>query len=147
MTLTSADRTVREGGGRAPAAAETRDRAVAHLLGLQHRAGWWQVELETNVTRDAEDLLLREFLGIRTAEQTASAARWIRSRQRADGTWANYRGGPGDLSTTVEAYAALRLAGDEPAAAHMTRAAGWVRDRGGIPATRVFTRMWLPPLG
>src|SRR6202047_998550 len=105
------------------AARATLDRAVEHLLGLQHEQGWWQGELETNVTMDAEDLLMREFLGIRTAEQTAAAARWIRSRQRADGTWANWRGGDGDLSTTVEAYVALRLAGDPPEAAHLARAA------------------------
>ena len=96
---------------------------------------------------DAEDLLLREFLGIRTAEETEAAARWIRSVQRDDGTWANFRGGDGDLSTTVEAYVALRLAGDRPAAAHMAQAAAWIRDRGGIAATRVFTRIWLALFG
>ena len=42
-------------------------------------------ELETNVTMDAEDLLLRQFLGIRTEEETRLAANWIRSKQRADG--------------------------------------------------------------
>ena len=52
---------------------------------------------------DAEDLLLRQFLGIRGAQETDEAARWIRSQQRADGTWATFHGGPGDLSTTVEA--------------------------------------------
>ena len=123
------------------------DRAVGHLLGLQHDQGWWQGELETNVTMDAEDLLLREFLGVRTADQTAAAARWIRSCQRADGTWANFPGGHADLSTTVEAYAALRLAGDAPGADHMTRAADWIRASGGIPATRVFTRIWLALFG
>ena len=41
------------------------DRAVGHLTGLQHERGWWKGELETNVTMDAEDLLLREFLGVR----------------------------------------------------------------------------------
>jgi squalene-hopene/tetraprenyl-beta-curcumene cyclase len=123
------------------------DQAVGHLLGLQHEQGWWQGELETNVTMDAEDLLLREFLGVRTAEQTAAAARWIRSCQRADGTWANFRGGHADLSTTVEAYVALRLAGDAPDEGHMSRAAAWIRDRGGIPATRVFTRIWLAMFG
>jgi squalene-hopene/tetraprenyl-beta-curcumene cyclase len=123
------------------------DQAVSHLLDLQHEQGWWQGELETNVTMDAEDLLLREFLGVRTAEQTAAAARWIRSCQRADGTWANFRGGPADLSTTVEAYVALRLAGDPPDADHMSRAAGWIRARGGIPAARVFTRIWLAMFG
>jgi squalene-hopene/tetraprenyl-beta-curcumene cyclase len=123
------------------------DRAVGHLLGLQHEQGWWQGELETNVTMDAEDLLLREFLGIRTAQQTSAAARWIRSCQSADGTWANFRGGEANLSTTVEAYVALRLAGDAPEAGHMARAAGWIRAQGGIPATRVFTRIWLALFG
>ncbi len=75
-------------------AAEALARARDHLLGLQHDEGWWQGELETNVTMDAEDLLLREFLGVRTAEQTQAAARWIASQQRDDGTWANFYGGP-----------------------------------------------------
>jgi squalene-hopene/tetraprenyl-beta-curcumene cyclase len=123
------------------------NRAVSHLTGLQDSAGWWQGELETNVTMDAEDLLLREFLGIRTAEETEAAARWIRSQQRADGTWANFHGGDADLSTTVEAYVALRLAGDPVEADHMARAASWISSRGGIPATRVFTRIWLALFG
>jgi squalene-hopene/tetraprenyl-beta-curcumene cyclase len=96
---------------------------------------------------DAEDLLLREFLGVRTTEQTQAAARWIASQQRDDGTWANFYGGPGDLSTTVEAYVALRLAGHEPQAPHLARAAEWIRGQGGIPATRVFTRIWLALFG
>jgi squalene-hopene/tetraprenyl-beta-curcumene cyclase len=131
----------------ATAARAALDRAVAHLLGLQHADGWWQGELETNVTMDAEDLLLREFLGIRTKEETQAAARWITSCQRSDGTWANFRGGDGDLSTTVEAYVALRLAGESPEAEHMARAADWIRERGGIAATRVFTRIWLALFG
>ena len=45
------------------------DRATRHLAGLQEPGGWWQGELETNVTMDAEDLLLREFLGVRTASR------------------------------------------------------------------------------
>src|SRR6266702_2864828 len=144
MTVTQA----RTGGETVPEAARTAlDRAARHLLGQQHAQGWWQGELETNVTMDAEDLLLREFLGIRTQDETAAAARWIRSQQRADGTWANYYQGDPNLSTTVEAYVALRLAGDSPDASHLTRAAAWIRDEGGIPATRVFTRIWLALFG
>jgi len=124
-------------------AAVALDRATSHLLGLQHQDGWWQGELETNVTMDAEDLLLREFLGIADDQTKAATGRWIRSQQRADGTWANFYDGPADLSTTVEAYVALRLAGDEPTAPHMARAAGWIRASGGVEATRVFTRIWL----
>ncbi|WP_435875974.1 squalene--hopene cyclase [Saccharopolyspora shandongensis] len=118
-----------------------------HLLSLQHPDGWWKGELQTNVTMDVEDLLLRQFLGIRTAGETEQAARWIRSQQRADGTWANFHGGPGDLSTTVEAYTALKLAGDDVAADHMVAARGWILSRGGLEATRVFTRIWLALFG
>ncbi|MGH3624524.1 MAG: squalene--hopene cyclase [Sciscionella sp.] len=127
--------------------AATLDAAVAHLRSRQYEGGWWKGELQTNVTMDAEDLLLREFLGIRRAAETEEAARWIRSQQRRDGTWANFHGGPGDLSTTLEAWLALRLAGDLPQAPHMARAAEFVRDGGGVGASRVFTRIWLSLFG
>jgi squalene-hopene/tetraprenyl-beta-curcumene cyclase len=123
------------------------DRARDHLLGLQSPEGWWKGELETNVTMDAEDLLLRHVLGILDRATAEAAGGWIRSQQRADGTWSTFHGGPGDLSTTVEAYVALRLAGDEPDAAHMARARRFVLDQGGVEATRVFTRIWLALVG
>jgi squalene-hopene/tetraprenyl-beta-curcumene cyclase len=122
-------------------------RAQEHLRGLQAPEGWWKGELATNVTMDAEDLLLRQFLGILRPDQLDAAARWIRSQQRDDGTWANFYGGPGDLSTTIEAYAALRLAGDAPETAHMARARTFVLANGGIEASRVFTRIWLALFG
>ncbi len=123
------------------------ERACEHLLALQDEAGWWRGELQTNVTMDAEDMLLREFLGIRTAAETERSAAWIRSQQRADGTWTNFYGGPGDLSTTVEAYWALRLAGDSEREAHMRTCAEWVREQGGVERARVFTHVWLALFG
>jgi squalene-hopene/tetraprenyl-beta-curcumene cyclase len=123
------------------------ERAREHLLSLQDPAGWWRGELQTNVTMDAEDMLLREFLGIRQADETERSAAWIRSQQRADGTWTNFHDGPGELSTTIEAYWALRLAGDEPEAPHMRSAAEFVRREGGIEHARVFTHLWLALFG
>jgi len=117
--------------------------ATDALVALQSADGWWKGELETNVTMDAEDLLLREFLGIRTEEETAAAAKWIRSRQRDDGTWANFFGGPAELSTTIEAYVALRLAGDSPDDEHLKRARYFIVAAGGIEKSRVFTKIWL----
>src|SRR5947208_15858030 len=93
---------------------EALERARGHLLSLQHDEGWWKGELQTNVTMDAEDLLLRQFLGIRDPEATERSARWIRSQQRADGSWANFWRGPGDLSTRIEADVAVCLAGGAP---------------------------------
>ncbi len=138
----------------APRTTEVRDdvrvaveRARAHLVGRQDAAGWWKGELRTNVTMDAEDLLLRQFLGILQPDELDQTARWIRSQQRADGTWATFHGGPGDLSTTVEAYAALRLAGDGVDDPHMAKAREFVLAGGGSEASRVFTRVWLALFG
>ncbi len=117
------------------------------LLARQDPAGWWKGELETNVTMDAEDLFLRELLGIRTQAVTRRAAHWIRSQQRTDGTWATFHEGPADLSTTIEAYTALRLAGDPVDADHMQKAVAFVRNAGGIERARVFTRIWLALFG
>jgi squalene-hopene/tetraprenyl-beta-curcumene cyclase len=125
----------------------TLERARERLLSLQDDGGWWRGELQTNVTMDAEDMLLREFLGIRRANETKRSAAWIRSQQRADGTWANFYGGPGELSTTIEAYWALRLAGDGPDQPHMRAAAGFIREHGGIERARVFTHVWLALFG
>ncbi|HXD54603.1 MAG TPA: prenyltransferase/squalene oxidase repeat-containing protein, partial [Solirubrobacteraceae bacterium] len=118
-----------------------------YLLSLQSDAGFWRGELQTNVTMDAEDLLLREFLGVRSEGETERSAAWIRSQQRADGTWANFHEGPGDLSTTIEAYWALRLAGDDPDEEHMRIAAEFIRGQGGLSHARVFTHLWLALFG
>ena len=121
--------------------------ATEHLLSLQHQEGWWKGELETNVTMDAEDLMLRHFLGRLDRRVAEASARWIRSNQSPDGTWATFHGGPPDLSTTIEAYVALRLAGDPEDAPHMATASEWIRNAGGLGAARVFTRIWLALLG
>ncbi|MDX6328239.1 MAG: squalene-hopene/tetraprenyl-beta-curcumene cyclase [Streptomycetaceae bacterium] len=129
------------------AAEHAAQRAAAHLLSRQDPDGWWKGDLETNVTMDAEDLLLRQFLGIQDERITMATARWIRAQQREDGAWATFHGGPGDVSATVEAYVALRLAGDDPAGPRMAAAAAWVREAGGVARARVFTRIWLALFG
>ncbi|MFE7773628.1 squalene--hopene cyclase [Streptomyces sp. NPDC057445] len=129
------------------AAERAAQRSVEHLLARQDTEGWWKGDLETNVTMDAEDLLLRQFLGIQDEKTTGAAALFIRGEQREDGTWATFHGGPGELSTTVEAYVALRLAGDRPEDPHMALASAWIRKQGGIAASRVFTRIWLALFG
>jgi squalene-hopene/tetraprenyl-beta-curcumene cyclase len=123
------------------------DAAVDHLRSLQTEEGWWKGDLATNVTMDAEDLMLRHFLGIATAQTDDETARWIRSQQLSDGSWATFPGGPGELSTTVESWVALRMAGDDPAEPHMTAAAEFARREGGVENTRVFTHMWLSLFG
>lgn len=123
------------------------ERAASWLKRSQTPEGFWKGELETNVTMDAEDILLRHFLGILDGATAEATAKRLRCGQRVDGPWATFYQGPGDLSTTIEAYVALRLAGEPPYAEHMAKAAAWVRERGGIESSRVFTRIWLAMVG
>jgi squalene-hopene/tetraprenyl-beta-curcumene cyclase len=121
--------------------------ASAHLKDRQEPDGWWKGELETNVTMDAEDVLLRHFLGILDDDIVGAAAGRIRSQQRPDGPWTTFYGGPGELSATIEAYVALRLAGDDPDQPHMAKAAAWARRHGGVESARMFTHVWLAMVG
>src|SRR5207302_1227892 len=119
------------------------ERATARLLELQHPDGWWVGELESNATMIAQHLFWHHFLGLRTPELGHKIANELLARQRDDGTWAIWFDGPGDLSTTVEAYAALKLAGVDPG----PRAREFIRSRGGIAKTRIFTKCFLALLG
>ncbi|HLV99232.1 MAG TPA: terpene cyclase/mutase family protein [Ktedonobacterales bacterium] len=122
-------------------------RTQGYLLSTQAPEGWWCGELESNVTITAEYLFLTHFLGVANAERWAKIAAYLREQQRGDGTWGIYYDAPGDLSTTIEAYFALKLAGASPDEPAMQRAREFILSKGGVPKTRVFTKIWLALLG
>jgi squalene-hopene/tetraprenyl-beta-curcumene cyclase len=107
--------------------------------------GYWWAELESNATMDAEYILLTHFLNARTDDIWRGIAIDIRGYQRADGSWALYKGAPGDLSTTIECLFALKLTGDR--GEHLERAERFVIANGGIAKARVFTKIWLALCG
>jgi squalene-hopene/tetraprenyl-beta-curcumene cyclase len=119
------------------------ERAAARLLELQHPEGWWVGELESNATMIAQHLFWHHFLGLRTPELDRKIANELVARQREDGTWAIWFEGPADLSTTIEAYTALKLAGVDPG----PHAREYIRRQGGLPRARVFTKSFLALLG
>jgi squalene-hopene/tetraprenyl-beta-curcumene cyclase len=121
--------------------------AVDWLLERQDPAGWWTAEMETNVTMTAEHLLLLRFLGLDHAGIAEGAKEHILGKQRADGSWPLYHDGPGDLSTTIEAYVALRLLGFDASSAPVARARHFVLQQGGLAEARVFTKLWLALFG
>jgi len=121
--------------------------AVGWLLDHQHPEGWWVGELETNVTMTAEHVLLCRFLGLDLEPIRQGAIRHILSAQRDDGSWALYYEAPADLSTMIEAYAALKVLGVDPAAAPMRKALTMIRALGGVARARVFTKIWLALFG
>jgi squalene-hopene/tetraprenyl-beta-curcumene cyclase len=122
-------------------------RATGWLLKEQSLEGWWSGELETNVTMTAEHVLLFRFLGLAPDEFRAGAIGHMLKHQREDGSWALYYDGPADLSTTIEAYVALKVLGLDPACDEMRRALTVILRAGGVVNARVFTKIWLALFG
>ncbi len=109
--------------------------------------GYWWAELESNVTITAEYIMLFHFLGMVDKVRERKLANYILSKQTAEGSWAIWHNGPGDLSTTIEAYFALKLAGFSADHAAMIKAKEFVLANGGIIKSRVFTKSFLALFG
>ncbi len=142
--LTSA----RGGGGMTVAGARHRldaaiEAATERLLELQHPDGYWVGELESNATMTAQHLFLLHFLGLRDPGTDRLLANELLAGRRDDGTWSIWFEGPPDLSTSVEAYAALKLAGVE----NDPKTLAYIQRAGGIPKSRVFTKCFMALLG
>jgi squalene-hopene/tetraprenyl-beta-curcumene cyclase len=119
------------------------DRGVRRLLELQRPDGIWVGELESNVTMTAQHLFWNHLLGLRTPELDRGIGNELLARMRDDGTWSIWFEGPADLSTSIEAYVALRMTGVDPG----PRALEYIRREGGIPRARLFTKCFLAILG
>ena len=96
---------------------------------------------------ESEFVLLLAFLDRHADERVKLAANYLRAKQLPGGGWANYPGGPAEVSVSVKAYLALKIAGDAADEPHMARAAAAVRALGGAENTNSFTRFYLALLG
>jgi squalene-hopene/tetraprenyl-beta-curcumene cyclase len=117
------------------------------LLKLQSAQGYWLFELEADCTIPAEYILMMHFLAEIDAPLEAKIATHLRARQAEHGGWPLYHNGEFDLSCSVKAYFALKLAGDSPQAPHMVRARAAILERGGAARANVFTRITLALFG
>src|SRR6185369_8753271 len=109
--------------------------------------GYWWAELESNVTITAEYIMLFHFLGMVDKQRERKMAHYILSKQTTEGAWSIWFGGPGDLSTTIEAYFALKLAGYAAGDPVMVNARDFILSKGGILKARVFTKIFLALFG
>ena len=123
------------------------DDARAALIGLQHDDGHWAFEFEADVTIPAEYIMLQHYLDEVDDAEQRKIARYLRAKQADHGGWPLFDAGVLNLSATVKAYFALKLAGDAPDAPHMQRARAAVLERGGAARANVFTRVALALFG
>jgi squalene-hopene/tetraprenyl-beta-curcumene cyclase len=119
------------------------DRGTRRLLELQRPDGVWVGELESNVTMTAQHLFWNHALGLRTPELDRGIANELMARMRDDGTWSIWFEGPPDLSTSIEAFVALRMCGVDAG----PKALAYIQREGGIPKARLFTKCFLALLG
>ena len=122
-------------------------RGQEYMLRVQYPEGYWWGKLESNPTMEAEYLLLTHFLGVADEGRWRKIASYILKKQQEDGSWGQYYGGPGDLSTSVECYFALKLAGVPASDPAMGKARRFILSKGGVPRVRVFTKIWLSLFG
>lgn len=117
------------------------------LLAHQHVDGYWCFELEADCTIPAEYIMMMHYTGEFEAPLELKLACYIRDHQLKEGGWPLYYGGDMDISCSVKAYFALKLAGDDPEAAHMRRARKAILDHGGAVNANVFTHIALALFG
>jgi squalene-hopene/tetraprenyl-beta-curcumene cyclase len=127
--------------------ADAIERAQMALLALQAPDGHWVGELEADTTITSEYLLLCHLLERVDREKERKMVRYLRRRQRADGGFDLFEGGPINLSATIKAYFAMKMAGvpvDDPA---MVKARERILEMGGPPRANVFTKIQLALFG
>lgn len=122
---------------------EAIERATTALLSEQQPDGHWIYELEADCTIPAEYILMMHFIGDIDLQLQRRIANYLRRHQAGHGGWPLYHGGALDLSCSVKAYYALKLAGDAIDAPHMVRAREAILAQGGAAHANVFTRITL----
>ena len=124
-------------------------RATDFLTGIQSEQGYWWAELTADTTLESDYILLQLWLhapvnGVWNPPTRAlidKAAQSILSRQLSDGGFNIYPQGPTDLSATVKAYFALKLAGLDYNDLRLTRARERILALGGIQAANSYVKI------
>ena len=121
--------------------------ARADLKSMQSEDGHWVFDLEADATIPAEFILLNHYLDEIDEEIEEKLAKYLRKIQGDHGGWGLFYDGDFNISASVKAYFALKLAGDSPDAPHMVKARAAILENGGAASANVFTRITLALFG
>ena len=121
--------------------------SYAAMLAAQHKDGFWCFELEADCTIPAEYIMMMHFIGDIKVDIQRKLANYLKEHQSESGGWPLFYGGKPDLSCSVKAYFALKLAGDDVNDLHMQKARKVILQLGGAAKSNVFTRISLAFFG
>src|SRR5262245_55910131 len=122
-------------------------RAQQALIALQHPEGYWHAPLEANAEMNAEYVIFTHFMDCVDPEQEARLKKHLLEAQQPDGSWSLFPGGEGYLSTSIEAYFALKLAGMRAGDEEMGQARRWILSHGGVVKAGSLARFYLAAMG
>ncbi len=122
---------------------KTIHRSCSYFQRIQYPEGYWWAELESNVTITSEYVMLTRLLGISNPRKEESIRKYLLKQQNDNGSWGLYYADGGDLSTTIEAYFALKMLGEKPETERLAKARSFILQNGGVEASRGFTKIWL----
>src|SRR3974390_1013764 len=124
------------------------DASRKYLFSLQHaEEGYWCGELGADTTLESDYIRLHRLLGTESAERTQKCANEILSHQNEDGGWPIFNGGPSNISASVKAYFALKMAGYTPEHPALVKARDRILAMGGVTQVNTFTKIYLCFLG
>jgi squalene-hopene/tetraprenyl-beta-curcumene cyclase len=118
-----------------------------YLLSLQHPDGYWSGELEGDSMLEAEYILVHTLLESGDPGRLQRAFTEMMRFQHDDGSWNIYAGAPGNISRSVECYAAAKIMGLSADHPRMVKCREWILAHGGVVACNTFTKMYLCALG
>ncbi len=130
-----------------PSSRNLREHLTTALWHRQAEDGHWHYALDDNITMNSEYIFFLHWMDEEDDPCIQRLAHFLIQKQSADGSWNIFEGGEGNLSASVEAYFALRLAGFSTEHECLQRARLWICNQGGIPKARVFTKIWLSLFG
>ncbi|MEK7744968.1 MAG: prenyltransferase/squalene oxidase repeat-containing protein, partial [Elusimicrobiota bacterium] len=122
--------------------------ARAALLRKQNAEdGYWSADLRADTTLESDTIMLLHFLGRGDSPKIRRLANFILDQQNADGGWPIFRGGPSEISASVKAYWALKLAGHSPEEACLSRARKRISELGGIHRVNTYSKFYMALFG
>ncbi len=126
------------------------DRAADKFLSLQHPDGYWCALLTADTTLESDYILFQLWLHPPDADgkwnppsrgKIGRAAQRILSQQNADGGFPIYAKGPSEISASVKAYFALKLAGAGIEDGRLARLRECILALGGIQNANSYTKV------